>query len=215
MYEPTPLSGLDGCAGFEPGSSLFLADAGRATLADWLFALLADGLEANEGAVVVALDRPATAVLDTLDGGKHVCVIDCDGPDRTQRTLEDGTFVYSVASPGDLTGIGIGLTACIETLRAAGYDQSRVGLLSLTPVLEATGEEAAFKFGHVVASRLETAGFLGIFGLGQPHSPEAKRILMEAFDQTVELRATAAGVEGRVQHRRESPGAWQSLEPPR
>jgi len=100
---------------------------------------------------------------------------------------EDGVFVYSIPSPDSLTGIGVGLSACFDCLDAAGYDRGRIVFLSLSTILDAADDRATFKFLHVVASRLRGAGYLGLFGLAQPHSLESPRILSEAAGQAVEL----------------------------
>lgn len=219
MYDLAPVLGTESLSSLPPGSSLLLADAGRADIDEWLFALLVDGLQNGDGAVVVSTDEPATAVVDALDDRgavdpQSICVIECAGEERSRRTLDSGVFVYSVPGSDDLTGIGIGLAACFERLEAAGYERSRVGFRSLSSILDAAGEKAAFKFAHVVTSRLGSADFLGVFGLEQPYDPESKRILIEAFDRTIELKATADGTKRRVQDRQHRPDAWQAVGPP-
>lgn len=217
MYDLSSVFGFDEAMALDPGSSVLLAGTDGTDTTRWLFAALADGLRNGEGVVLVSTARPATAVLDELGDRadpQSVCVIECQGEERTRRTLDNGVFVYSVPAADDLTGIGIGLTACFDRLTAAGYDRGRIGFCSLGPILATAGEEAAFKFAHVVSSRLESAGFLGAFGLEQPHSPESKRILVEAFDRTVELRRAGEGIEGRVRDRRSDPGAWATVSTP-
>lgn len=217
MYDLAPVLGTESLSALAPGSSLLLADAGGADIDEWLFALLVDGLQTGDSAVVVSTDEPATAVVGALDDRgavdpQSICVIECAGDERSQQTLDSGVFVYSVASPDDLTGIGIGLTTCFDRLEAAGYERSRVGVRSLSSILDAAGEKAAFKFAHVVTSRLGSADFLGVFGLEQPYDPESKRILIEAFDRTIELKATADGTKRRIQDRKQRPDAWQAVD---
>lgn len=220
MYDLAPVLGAEGRSAFEPGSSLLFADAGGVDIDEWLLAVLSDGLRNGEGAVIVSGTRPATGVLDALgDRGpaepQSICVIESAGDERTRRTLDNGAFVYSVSESDDLTGIGIGLSACFERLQTAGHERSRVGVLSLAPILDAVGDEAAFKFAHVVTSRLGSAGFLGAFGLERPHNPESKRILTEAFDCMVELKTSPDGSQRRVWNRRSEPGDWRPLSTPR
>lgn len=216
MYDLSGVFGLAEVSGLEPGSSLLVADTDGTDATDWVLGALGSGLQASEGAVLVSMGQPAAVAVDALEAHgpvepQAVCVIDCQGSERARRTLDNGVFVYSVPKPDDLTGIGIGLAACVDRLTAAGYDRTRVGFHSLSPVLDAAGDEAAFKFAHVVSSRLGAAGFLGVFGLEHPHTPESKRILTEAFDQTLELKTSTEGVEGRVRERQGDPSAWQPL----
>ncbi|MXR52740.1 hypothetical protein GRX03_14140 [Halovenus sp. WSH3] len=214
MYDLSAVLGFDWAVTLGPGTTLCLADTDGTDPTRWVDAVLADGLRNGEAAVLVSMDRPATAALDDLGADvapRSVCVIDCQGTERTRRTLDDGTFVYSVPDADDLTGIGIGLTACLDRLAAAGHDRGRVGFHSFGVILDRVGQQAAFKFAHVVSSRLESAGFLGAFGLEQPHSPKSRRILGEAFDRTLELRQGAQGPEGRTLGRRGDSGPWRAV----
>lgn len=219
MYDLAPVLGSEGRSALNPGSSLLLADAGGANIDEWLCTVLSNGLQSGEGAVVVSTDEPAPSVLNALGDREtiepqSVCVIECSGEERSRRTLDSGVFTYSVPTPADLTGIGIGLAACFDRLRAAGYERSRVGFRSLSSILDAAGEKAAFKFAHVVTSRLSSAGFLGVFGLDQPYDPESKRILTEAFDQTVDLKMSADGTRRRVQDRGRTAESWEFVVSP-
>ncbi|WP_436903239.1 DUF7504 family protein [Halovenus halobia] len=202
MYDLSGVFGLDALTGLAPGATVLVADTDGTDTTTWLYDALQQGLQAGEGAVVVSTDEPADAVLDRLDGARDepqsVCVVECQGTERSSRMRSDGVFVYSVPSPDDLTGIGLGLTACFDRLEAAGYESGRIGFVSLSSILGATGDQATFKFAHVVSSRLGSAGYLGLFGLAQPHGLESRRILSEAAEWTVELKSTPTGTAGRI-----------------
>lgn len=204
MYDLSGLFGLDELAALDPGATVLVADTDGTDTTAWLYDALERGLESGEGAVVVSTAEPAEAVLDRLGtpaDPQSLCLVDCGGEQRSSRMREDGVFVYSVPSPDDLTGIGIGLSTCFDRLGAAGYGRGRIGFVSLSTILDATGGQATFKFAHVVGSRLGAAGFLGLFGLAQPHELESRRILSEAADRTVELKTTPDGAAGRVWER--------------
>ncbi len=214
MYDLSGVFGLDALTGLAPGATVLIADTDGTDTTAWLYDALQQGLQAGEGTIVVSTDDPAEAVLNRLDGARSepqsVCVIECQGTERAGRMRGDGVFVYSVPSPDDLTGIGLGLSACFDHLEVAGYDSGRIGFVSLSSILEATGDQATFKFAHVVSSRLGAAGYLGLFGLAQPHSLESRRILSEAADQTVELKTTPDGTIGRLWQQQTDP-EWHPL----
>lgn len=215
MYDLSAVFGLDELAALDPGATVLVADTDGTDTTAWLYDALERGHRDGEGAVVVSTAAPAEAVLDRVGepaDPQSCCVVECRGTERSSRMREDGVFVYSVPSADDLTGIGIGLSACFDRLEAAGYDRGRIGFVSLAAMLEATGNQAAFKFAHVVSSRLGAAGHLGLFGLTQPHSLESRRILGEAVDWTVELKTTSDGTAGRLWEQGTDP-AWRPIAP--
>ena len=214
MYDLSGVFGLDELTELAPGATVLVADTDGTDTTAWLYNALQQGLQAGEGAVVVSTEEPAEAVLDRLDGARNepqsVCVIECQGTERAGRMRGDGVFVYNVPSLDDLTGIGIGLSDCFDRLEVAGYENARIGFVSLSPILDATGDQATFKFAHVVSSRLRSAGYLGLFGLAQPHSLESRRIVSEAADQTVELKTGPDGTTGRI-WQRQTDLEWRPL----
>jgi KaiC/GvpD/RAD55 family RecA-like ATPase len=213
MYDLSAVFRLDALADLGPGATVLVADTDGTDTATWVYDALSRGLDAGDGAVVVSASASADAVLDRLGvpaDPQSLCVVDCAGDERSSRLREDGVFVYSVESPDDLTGIGIALSACFDRLDAAGYDRGRIGFVSLSAMLDATGDQATFKFAHVVSSRLGAAGYLGLFGLGQPHSLESRRILSEAADWTVELKRSQDGTAGRLWER-QTEAEWHPI----
>ena len=191
MYD---LSGtLEGWESVPPGTNLLVASRDNRKNRERVLDLLADGLAEGTGAVVVAMDDPVGEILGQLSAhtefqGHQLTVIDChSGGDRAQKTLENGVFVYTVPSPSDLTAIGIGIVECFRRLSDAGVEDSRVGVLSLSTLLEDSDEAEVFKFSHVVSSRLDSAGFLGLFSLDRTAvDTHAYMVICEAFDEVLE-----------------------------
>lgn len=218
MYDLSAVFGIDELSSVPVGSSLLVTGKDGIDTEPYLLTVLANGLQNGEGAILVTGSAPqAVEALEkrTAIDSAAVCVIEYQsGSEREQYTLENGVFVYAVPSPNDLTGIGIGLAECFDQLRRAGIDQGRVGFLSLSTVLEATSEKELFKFSHVVASRLASAGFLGMFALDTIEGDESGKVLREAFDGTIEFRETGETAEGRVTGREWEANHWQPLSPP-
>jgi KaiC/GvpD/RAD55 family RecA-like ATPase len=191
MYD---LSGtLEGYESVPPGTNLLLASRDHRKNRERVLDTLADGLADGTGAVVVTLDDSAETVREQLSARTHfdghqLAVIDCySGGDRTEKTLENGVFVYRVPSPADLTAIGIGIVDCFRRLSDAGVEDSRIGVLSLSTLLEHSDEAEVFKFSHVVSSRLDSAGFLGLFTIDRKTvDTHSYRVISEAFDDVLE-----------------------------
>lgn len=191
MYD---LSGtLEGCESVPPGTNLLVASRDDRKNRERVLDTLADGLADGTGAVVVTMDDATETVRKQLSARAHfeghqLAVIDChSGGDRAQKTLENGVFVYTVPSPADLTAIGIGIVECFRRLSDAGVGDSRVGVLSLSTLLEHSDEAEVFKFSHVVSSRLDSAGSLGLFTIDRRTvDTHAYRVISEAFDGVLE-----------------------------
>ena len=192
MYD---LSGtLEGWESVPPGTSLLIASRDSRENRGRVLDLLADGLAEGTGAVVVAMDDSVDEIREQLSTranfeGHQLAVIDChSGGDRRQKTLDNGVFVYTVPSPSDLTAIGIGIVECFRRLSDAGVEDSRVGVLSLSTLLEDSDEAEVFKFSHVVSSRLDSAGFLGLFTIDRTTvDTHSYKVISEAFDDVLEL----------------------------
>lgn len=187
MYD---LSGrLEGYAQVPSGTNLLVtsrnADHGRETVLD----ILGDGLAEGGGAVVVTTDYSAETVMEELQeratfASENVAIVDCYSDEEPQI----GSFVYTVPSPSAITSIGIGIIECFRRLSEAGVEHCRVGVLSLSTMLTVNDEAEIFKFSHVVSSRLDASGFLGLFVVDPDRvDTHAYRVICEAFDETVEL----------------------------
>lgn len=163
--------------------------------------ILKRGCQLGEHAVVVTPDTPASKVRDTFldgagDGGAGVYIVDCCAAD------EDGAVddrVETVASPGNLTGIGVGLTKATQAIGEGAAEGVRVSLLSLSTLLQYTDVDSVFKFVHVATSRFAAAGYLGVATVNPGiHEERTVNKLKAQFDGAIELREAGDGPECRV-----------------
>jgi len=214
MYDLS--GGLGENSAVQPGTNILISGSDE-TSRNCILETLADGMQNGEGAVVVTTDSSATAILEALEqrgafDSQLLTIVDCSGgetrdwkaadtdtatDDRStadttgtdeRTTLADGVFVYRAAAPTELTAIGVGVVECFDQLSQRGVDRCRVGLLSLSTMLEQRNESEIFKFSHVVSSRLDSAGFLGLFAINDDEADtHSYQIIREAFDETVEL----------------------------
>jgi hypothetical protein len=130
------------------------------------------------------------------DPGDRLAVIDITG--------ESG----DVTSPDDLAAIGRALN---ETIEGLDTSRVRVGVLSLTGMLDHLDRTDVFKFCHVVRDRIDSAGYLGVATLDTEKTPEATvSMLQQAFDVTAEVQADEKGDLVRVLGLPDTPVTWHA-----
>jgi len=103
---------------------------------------------------------------------------------------------YSVASPRDLTGLGIQMTSCLEELGEAGD----VFLDSLTPVVTSGGFERGFDFVEYYGSRTTKSGGTFLYVASTTIEPKLLTRLEEASDCVLQTeRSIGPGkIRGRL-----------------
>jgi len=219
MYDLTTTLDLAALSSLRPGSTLLISAGDGLAPDDIVHEMLVDGIRAGEGAIGVSTDGDGpdwAAEIDRETGGfpdHSVGVIDCQADGQRGNTqLENGVFHYSVPGPTDLTGIGIGLTNCFTHFEELKIDEARLGLTSLSTVLFATDRKTTFKFCHVVTSRLNAAGFVGVFSIDtSAHDEQTLQVVKQAFDGTVELRDDGGTREARIRGLGEAAPAWTPI----
>lgn len=203
MYDLSATLGLDPLS---PGSAILVSGPTRSEQERLVEALLSEAVQNGEGAIAVTTEGDGSEWTATLEenatrfGGHTVGAVDCRGDgERTGTVLSNGAFRYSVGDATDLTGIGIGITNCFDRLRETDADGARLGLTSLSTVLDETDRKTTFKFCHVLASRLDSAGYLGVFTIdAESHSEQTNQVLEQAFDGRVDVRKRDRTREARV-----------------
>lgn len=180
-----------------PGTTLLVtgpgANAERAALE-----ILRAGRDAGEGVVPVSTDRPAAELRADLTGEETesadwLSIVDLAGESATPH-------------PGDLPAIGRALNEAIDGLDTR---RVRVGVLSLTGMLEHLDRTEAFKFCHVVRDRIDEAGYLAVATLDTEQVEEATvSMLQEGFDGMVEVREDEKGDLLRVVGLPDAPVTW-------
>lgn len=219
MYDLSSVFDLEEATAIRPGASILVTGPPMVGRDDLALAVLARGIENGEGAIAVTTDGSATDTIEELRGrtatfdGHRVAAIDCraDGG-REEDTLDDGAVAHRVASPSDITGIGIGITKSIERLHDVGANKARLGLTSLSTMITYTNQQTVFKFCHVLSSRLDSAGFLGLFTIdSNAHDEQTIQVIKQAFDGIVELRESEGTREARIGGLQPQPSEWVEL----
>jgi KaiC/GvpD/RAD55 family RecA-like ATPase len=218
MYDLSDVLDTDAVSSVRPGTSVLIAGPAMTGKENLAKDILADGSRRGEGALVVSTsDGAENVVADYRDrvvgvDNLQLGVVDCRAEGGGELESRDGLYVHHVSSPGDLTGIGIGITKALESLHGAGADRGRMALMSLSTMLTYTDRETVFKFCHVLSSRLDAAGYLGVFTIDTgAHDEQTLQVIKQAFDGLVEIRDGDAGREARVLGLTDGPTAWAAL----
>jgi KaiC/GvpD/RAD55 family RecA-like ATPase len=219
MYDLSAVLDVSDLEAVDPGTSILVSGPAMTGKEAFVLDALADGLDAGEGAIAVTTNGPSADVIegleDRVDDLDHasVGVIDCRAEsNREEEETEAGAYVHHVGSPSDLTGIGIGITKSFERLHESGLDRGRVALTSLSTMLTYTDQQTVFKFCHVLSSRLDNAGFLGLFTMdSSAHDEQTLQVVKQAFDGMIEIREDGGVREARVMGIERDPSDWIEL----
>jgi KaiC/GvpD/RAD55 family RecA-like ATPase len=219
MYDLSPVLDFDALREVRPGSSILLSGPAMTGKQKVAYDILADGARGGDGAVVVTTGDKASTVAEQFNDrvpeleGSQLGVVDCRGEGGREQDIIDGVSVHQVSSPGDLTGIGIGITKALEGLHNAGRTRGRLALISLSTMLTYTDKKTVFKFCHVLSSRLDAADYIGVFTIDSgAHDKQTIQVIKQAFDGLIEIReGESGGREGRVMGLANEPTDWKRL----
>jgi KaiC/GvpD/RAD55 family RecA-like ATPase len=183
----------------ESGTNVLVAGPVMTGKRNLLLSLVGAGEATDRGTVLVTTRQDAETM---ARGFRRVAgavpndrfpIIDCvTRANGFGRTRESPHRRY-VTDPGDLTGIGIGLTEYLRGFHDDGVP-ARVGLHSLSTILMYADLRRVFQFVHVLTGRIASSEFVGVFAIDTtvPDSRDLE-ILKQPFDALVELRETEAG----------------------
>jgi KaiC/GvpD/RAD55 family RecA-like ATPase len=218
-YDLTGRLEFDALSSVRAGSNILVSGPAMSGKEDLVRSMLASGSEQGQGAIIVTTSDRAEAVIDDyrervpgLDESK-LGVVDCRGEGgRSSERTPEGTFVYHISSPGEITGMGIGITKCLEALEDAGADSGRFALTSLSTILTYTDKKTVFKLCHVLNSRFDSTGYLGLFTIdSSAHDDQTLQVIKQAFDGMVEIREKEGRHEARVLGLAGQPTDWQAF----
>ncbi|MHB9287605.1 RAD55 family ATPase [Halobacteriales archaeon Cl-PHB] len=201
---------------FPAGSNVLLAGPSMTDKRRMAMELLAHGEARNQAVILVSTDAPTPALLAEFHAqgfgpDATVAVVDCYGTTGV-RSETDADFVERVSSPADLTGIGIGLAKSMQAVGDRAAAGLRLGVVSLSTMLQYTGLRRVFDFAHIVGGRAAAAGYLSVWTLDTDvHEPRTVNTLKSRFDYVVEIRETESG--RREERVLGGPAEWRTWEP--
>jgi KaiC/GvpD/RAD55 family RecA-like ATPase len=181
------------------GTNLLVVGDDDTGASDLVYRVLARAPRYHEHAILVTTERSTAAVVEAYrsnladpDDLDHLRVVDGShsGLERETGALP-ATQLEAAASPADVTGLGVGVTNHLRSIRSA---RVRIGVVSLSPVIDRLGAERAFAFAHVLTSRVRNADHLGLFAVDPSrHAAEHVRVLQSLVDGTFTVRTTDDG----------------------
>jgi KaiC/GvpD/RAD55 family RecA-like ATPase len=201
----TPASSL-------PGGSSYLCLGPPMAGMDELFAALLAPHDEGDAAIAVLTDTDPESFLERMaDSDGPVAIVDCSGESRDAEASDDRP-VRRVASPADLTSIGIAVSEFLDTFAASGLSV-RVGLDSLTTLSVYADRQPLFAFLDALEPRI--TGNDGIFLATlytESVETQVRSTVEPVFDGRIELRESRTGSEVRVRSPGEDPTAWEPFD---
>ena len=213
-YELSDVVPVEGVGSVDPGTNVLVSGGPMLGTERLALELLAAG--ADDHAIAVTPDTDSSRIRDDFESvaGRldPLRVVDCTGASGS-GSFDDTDDVKYVTSPGDLTGIGMGVVKCTREIDESVEAGLRLGMLSLSTLLRYSDPDRVFNFLHTVTGRVSAADYLGIATLDPgAHDPQDVNTLSSQFDVVIELReADDVGREARVVGHHESPRTWQPL----
>jgi len=218
MYDLSDVIEFDALAEVRPGTSLLISGPAMSGKDQLALDVLQDSVREGQGAVVVTTNDPASTIIDDFSTSvpelddSQLGVVDCRGDSGSDGGAPSGVYVHHVSSPGDLTGIGIGITKALEGLHNSGREEGRLALFSLSTMLTYTDKKTVFKLCHILSSRLDAAGYVGVFTIDSgAHDDQTLQVIKQAFDGLIEFRENDGTREGRVMGLSSQPSEWKEL----
>jgi hypothetical protein len=185
----------------DPGSSLLVAGPAFSGQQEVLFDVLAAGGD-DEGALVVttdlAADRVRRAYRERTGDDDHLYVVDARG--SATGPPSDDERLQSVSSPGDLTGIGINVVRCLRALGEQGVDRVRIGLHSISTLVQYLDHAVVFQFLHTLVGRVQATDHMLVASLVGGPGDRTLATVGSMFDVLLQIREQQDGLESRVSY---------------
>lgn len=198
----------------EPGTTVLVA--GPVHTGPRQVALRLLGGAEGEGAIIVATNDSAERVLEDCASTEGRFDLTQVGIVSCVEETPDGEFparVLTVASPGDLTGIGMRYSKLYQDFHGEGTERVRTGLFSVSALLTFGDLQTVSRFVHTLAGRVDSVDGFGAF-LVDPtaHDQRAVSTIGQFCDGRIDVRAGDDGTELRVQGLPDQATGWQSVD---
>lgn len=172
----------------------------------------------GEGSLFVTTNEKSESILSDIEAmtGELPSVlrlVDCVSEQQSAGgQFADGRVEY-VNSPGDVTGLGIGVTEQLRRFAEGGSDRNRVAFYSLSTLLMYSEIETVFRFLHVLTGRIDSVDGIGLFTLDPTtHEDGDVNTLKQLFDGEIELRNTEDGTQMQFAGLQGTPDGWISYD---
>lgn len=174
--------------------SYLLAGPAMSGKYELLLDFVAEGVEQGDAILFVTTNESAGPILEDIEDRvgnlpEQLRIVDC----VAERQGSEGGYpperVEYVSSPGDLTGIGIGVSEQLRRFGASDAEHTRICFYSLSTLLIYAELETVFRFLHVLSGRVDSIGALGLFALDPTtHDESTVNTLRQLFDGLIEVK---------------------------
>ena len=174
--------------------SYLLAGPAMAGKYELMLDFIDEGVDQGEAILFVTTNESAGPVLEDLEDRlgslpDQVRLVDCVAERQGTEGRYPAERVEYVSSPGDLTGIGIGVAEQLRRIAGAGGERTRICFYSVSTLLMYAELETVFRFLHVLSGRVDSIGALGLFAMDQTtHEPSTVNTIKQLFDGMIEVR---------------------------
>lgn len=161
---------------------------------DLIAEFVATGIAAGQPGVVVSATDPAATLRRDHPGLDRAFVVDSSTAGEGDGFDPDGR-IASVATPDDITGIGMAIVKCTRAIGDTASEGVRIGVVGLSTILQYTDQQRVFNFLHTLTGRISAAGYVGLFGLDPSvHDDQTVNTIMSQFDGAIRLTETDDGI---------------------
>jgi len=192
------------------GTNILLSGSNIGGTDQLLLDILSDN-DGKEGLMFISTDHGAQEIVELYEASgrsfdpNRMCILDC----TKEGTSHDGP-IREIATPADLTGIGMEFSSLFESLRQREYPKARIGLNSVSTLLLFTEDfRPVYRFLHTLTSRIRTGNGLGVATIDPDATDErALGTVAQAFDARIDVRESG---EFRIRGLDDQPDGWLSL----
>ncbi len=181
-------------AGVPAGTNVLVAGPSDACALDLALALTAPEETSDESALFVSSDEPGEDLLKRFDGIDveadlaRVGVVDCSAESTSNRFVGRHG---AIEGPGDLRKIAVEMSTLYETLVERGPAGVRMGLFSVSGLLEHSEHREVTRFVHTFTGRVLATEDLGVVYVDTERSSDSVVDGLSHFcDLRVDVRVT-------------------------
>jgi KaiC/GvpD/RAD55 family RecA-like ATPase len=203
--------------GVPAGTNLLVSGRGGDGVKSIALDLLTSGGR-KEGLICLSTDTSAEELYDRiLDQPNPITrstlgLIDCSAAPSPDDPRFGGHQLH-IDGPGDLSTIELEFSLLYEKLLARDVEQIRVGVVSLTTLLEHSPLRPVSRFFHMLTGRVIATGDLGVYVVDTAvQDARTTETLQHYCDGHVEVQATENGPSVRVTGLEDATAEWQPVD---
>jgi KaiC/GvpD/RAD55 family RecA-like ATPase len=213
MYDPGDALPVDSL----PSGSVLVSGPPMTGKYELLLRFIVAGVRYGDGGLFVTTNESARSIhadIEVMAGevSASLRMVDCVSEQQSIEGRLPKDRVEYVNSPGDMTGVGIGISEQLRRFAEEETERTRVVFDSLSTLLMYSDAETVFRFLHVLTGRIDGVDAVGLFTIDPTtHDRETVNTLKQLFDGAIEIRDGEAGREVRFAGLPDTPEGWISL----